>query len=271
MLFSLLPLKNIFSILPKNDLRKELTLPLIMLLSLLLGALCGCSAKPAPKISFDVERFDFGNVEEGVELKHIFKITNEGNAPLQINDVYSSCGCTTPKLTKSDLQPGESTDLNVIADTSMKQDQVTKEVSVSSNDPHRPIVNIDLVMNVRNMHIGMKPNEEVKIFTDPHCAACHVDQGVGLFGKELFEADCAMCHGEQAQGKVGPALKGPYDNKVYRQHIVQVLSFGSKTKKTMPGYLAGARGPLAKEQIDSIVDYLATLSTNDNRSHTKKQ
>ncbi len=220
----------------------------------------GCSQALRPKIEVDSKMFDFGDVKEGIELKHTFHLRNAGNGVLNIFEAYSSCGCTTPKLTKNKLSPGETTDLDVSIDTAMKQDAVTKTVFVSSNDPAQPLLPVDLRMRVENLHKAMNLESGSKIFTDSRCAACHVDQGVGLVGKDLFEADCAMCHGAEAKGAVGPALRGPYRNKVYAAHVRQVIAEGSKTHHSMPGFAGESGGPLSNKQIDSLVKYLTEIS-----------
>ncbi|HIA51569.1 MAG TPA: DUF1573 domain-containing protein [Candidatus Melainabacteria bacterium] len=231
----------------------------------LLFLLCACSAeqpKPpadAAQIAFDHEEFDFGHVAEGIELEHKFKIFNRGTQPLQIFKAYSTCGCTVPTLPKTLLQPGESTTLTVQLDTSMKQDQVTKTVDVSSDDPDKPLVILSLSMDVENRHKALAEHSKAKFLTDAKCINCHVLQGVGLFGEELYKSDCAMCHGDDAQGGVGPCLVRDYSDPELKKHIWQVTAYGSKRKITMPGFLADAGGPLAKEQVDSIVEYLSHL------------
>jgi mono/diheme cytochrome c family protein len=212
-----------------------------------------------PSIEVDQRKFDFGKVKEGIELKHSFTLKNGGSTKLTLYEAYSTCGCTVPKLAKNELKAGETTSLDVVVDTAMKQDKVTKTVFVSSDDPAHPVLPIDLSMDVENAHTGMTDLTGTKIFTDQHCASCHVDQGVGLYGKDLFEADCAMCHGIAAQGAVGPALRGPYNNKVFAAHIKDVISHGSKTHRSMPGFLGDNGGPLTEKQIESIVKYLSSL------------
>ena len=222
--------------------------------------LTGCDFGSAqPSIEVDQRKFDFGKVKEGTELKHSFILKNGGSAKLTLYEAYSTCGCTVPKLAKNELKPGETTNLDVAVDTAMKQDKVTKTVFVSSDDPTRPVLPIDLSMDVENVHTGMSDLTGTKIFTDQHCSSCHVDQGVGLYGKDLFEADCAMCHGIAAKGAVGPALRGPYSNKVFAAHIKDVISHGSKTHRSMPGFLGDNGGPLSEKQIESIVKYLSSL------------
>lgn len=238
----------------------------ILLTIILLCCVCSvfgqnkAASASGPSISLDAESHNFGLVEEGVELKHTFKISNVGSAVLQLHDPYSSCGCTVPTLTKHRLKPGEQTDLVVVVDTAMKQNKVIKTVYLSSNDPRRATVPIYLSMNVKDPHIGMTGDVGIKIFNDQRCAGCHVAKGIGVYGNELYQADCAMCHGKKAQGAVGPELIGPYDNEVFKNNVEQVISYGSKTHRSMPGFLAQAGGPLSKEQIDSIMKYLSALS-----------
>lgn len=228
--------------------------------------LAGCASETpqapvnAPRISFNHEEFDFGHVDEGVELEHVFTVSNTGTKPLQIERAHSTCGCTVPSLPKSKLNPGESTRITVKLDTSMKQDQVTKTVDVDSDDPARPKVILSMYMDVANRHKALAERDKAKILTDAKCIGCHVSQGVGLFGEELYKADCGMCHGEDAQGKIGPCLIRDYNDPAVRKYVWDVTANGSKHRITMPGFIESAGGPLAKEQVDSIVDYLATLS-----------
>ncbi len=217
-----------------------------------------------PNIQFDSQVFDFGTVDEGARINHTFKVANKGNGTLKIVDAYASCGCTTPKFAKKLLEPGESTELFVTVDTSMKQNAVTKTLNVSSNDPKRPIVEIALKMFVRNQHKGLTEGAKAKILTDENCTSCHVARGVGEFGIKLYVADCAMCHGPKGEGESGPPLIGPYDNAVYYDHMKNVLTNGSKKTNAMPGFGGSAGGPLAQKQIDSLLAYLKDLSAKRN-------
>lgn len=219
-----------------------------------------------PGILIEPESFDFGTVDRGVWLKHKFKVTNTGKSVLLLHRAYATCGCTVPKLAKSQLAPEESTDLDVSVDTSMKQNRITKSVLVTSNDPSKPLIKIDLNMNVVDPHQAMSDEGKVKIFTDAQCASCHVARGKGLLGRDLYNADCAMCHGPKAEGAIGPTLVGPYEESSFAQRITQVASFGSKQHHSMPGFLASAGGPLSKQELDSIVKYLAELSSKRRQS-----
>lgn len=211
-----------------------------------------------PKISFPQNEFDFGKAEEGVELRHCFKIENRGRKPLVIKDTHSSCGCTIPILKKNTLAPGEIVDLDVIMDTSMKQGKVDKKIEIRSNDPVSPVAVIHVKADVRSPHADMGADKTAKIFTG-RCAACHAEKGVGKAGEDLFFADCAMCHGFRARGVPGvapPLVPADYHNKEFYEYRKKIISYGSKSHRSMPGYLDKAGGPLNEAEIDSLLQYL---------------
>jgi hypothetical protein len=255
---------------------RRLSFLLMILLLVAPVGLSGCSniANPfekKPRLEFKPDTVELGTVEEGTEVPTFFTLKNVGNEVLKIHEAHSTCGCTVPNLIHHELQPGESTKLDIMVDTTMKQGAVTKTVEVSSNDPSMPVVSLPIKMEIRDRHVGLTDDGRVKIFTDQKCASCHVDQGVGLGGKDLFEADCAMCHGSDAKGAVGGALiLGDYNDPKYAKHIRDTIEFGSKTHRSMPGFLDTAGGPLVKEQVDSLIVYLSDLAIKE-KSKTKTE
>ncbi|MDR0693805.1 MAG: DUF1573 domain-containing protein [Prevotellaceae bacterium] len=78
---------------------------ILISLALLAGAIAAVQAQET--IKFDKSVHDFGNVpEEGGAVTYSFEFTNTGNAPLIVQDVAASCGCTTPGWTKEPVAPG---------------------------------------------------------------------------------------------------------------------------------------------------------------------
>src|SRR2546425_2503866 len=61
----------------------------------------------APKIQFAEIAYDFGKVNSGVAVKHVFVFTNIGKATLQIIDVRPGCGCTTAGTWDKQVEPGK--------------------------------------------------------------------------------------------------------------------------------------------------------------------
>ncbi|MBK7749707.1 MAG: DUF1573 domain-containing protein [Candidatus Obscuribacter sp.] len=226
---------------------------------LLLGAGVFVASRYRPLFRVDATTKDLGKVAEGEDLVATFAIYNDGLKPLKVFDVKTDCGCTDLSWQSKLIEPGQSTKLTVHIDTTMKQGAVTKQIRFKSNDSNYSFGALNMLVDVENMHTMMGEGGKAKIFTAEKCAHCHVDNGVGAFGKDLFEADCAMCHRRQAESKilVGPEIeKVEYKDAAQIRHMQEVISFGSKTHRSMPGFLAEAGGPLTKEQVDSIVDYL---------------
>ena len=59
-------------------------------------------------ITFANNTHDFGQInEDGGNAVTTFEFTNTGNAPLIIQRVNASCGCTTPEWTRTPIEPGE--------------------------------------------------------------------------------------------------------------------------------------------------------------------
>ena len=54
-----------------------------------------------PRIAFTETVFDFGKVEQGDQVNHLFRFTNQGGRDLRIESVKTSCGCTAAVSTKT--------------------------------------------------------------------------------------------------------------------------------------------------------------------------
>lgn len=64
----------------------------------------------APKPSFfkwEKSTHDFGTIDKGVAVSAVFEFTNSESAPISINKVTTTCGCTVTDYTKSSIGPGE--------------------------------------------------------------------------------------------------------------------------------------------------------------------
>jgi hypothetical protein len=85
-----------------------------------------------PVMSFAESEFDFGTIEGGTAVEHVFKFTNTGKAPLVIVDAKGSCGCTVPSYSKEPVAPGAEGELLVKFNGSGKN-QVSKTVTVTAN------------------------------------------------------------------------------------------------------------------------------------------
>lgn len=65
------------------------------------------------EFKFKEETWDFGTIPQGIPVKHQFTFTNTGKAPIVIQNVQASCGCTTPTWPKEPILPGKSETIEV--------------------------------------------------------------------------------------------------------------------------------------------------------------
>lgn len=89
---------------------------------------------PAPVITFEKTLHDFGkfNEQDGT-VTYSFKFTNTGNAPLVINRVHASCGCTTPNWTREPILPGRSGTITASFNPAGRPGAFLKTISVFTN------------------------------------------------------------------------------------------------------------------------------------------
>lgn len=102
------------------------------LILLLVVAFVGLTAHAQAKIEFKTETIDYGKIAKGSDGVRVFEFTNTGDAPLVIEDVKSTCGCTVPKKPKGAIAPGASSSIEVKYDTK-RVGPIRKTVTVYSN------------------------------------------------------------------------------------------------------------------------------------------
>ncbi len=100
-------------------------------------------AGPTTSLEFAETKHDYGSIEQGEKVAHIFKFTNTGNEPLVLSNVKPSCGCTTPSWTKEPIAPGDAGEIHVEFDSKGKSGKQTKTVTVTANtDPAKTVLTI---------------------------------------------------------------------------------------------------------------------------------
>ncbi len=86
-----------------------------------------------PKIVFSEDRYEFGDIIQGDIIEHVFEFTNSGNAPLVLQDVKTTCGCTVPEWPRIPLAPGATAELKVKFNSAGKIGIQNKVITVISN------------------------------------------------------------------------------------------------------------------------------------------
>lgn len=126
---------------------------LLISLILLLPILAACSpaaAAPAvpsstsgaPRLSAGENLLQLGEVVNGVVVERDVTVRNEGDAPLVVEQVLTTCGCTTAALEPMTLAPGETGNLHIAFDSGAHGPELTgpimRRVILVSNDPDTP-------------------------------------------------------------------------------------------------------------------------------------
>jgi len=93
------------------------------------------------KIEFEKTQHNFGSFMEAAGIQTTtFKFKNTGTAPLILNNVKASCGCTTPKWTRDPIAPNGSGEITVSYDPKNRPGAFTKTVTVGSNAENASVV-----------------------------------------------------------------------------------------------------------------------------------
>ena len=86
-----------------------------------------------PKIVFLEDKYEFGDIIQGDVIEHVFEFKNSGNAPLILQDVKTTCGCTVPEWPRAPLPPGATAELRVKFNSTGKVGIQNKVITVISN------------------------------------------------------------------------------------------------------------------------------------------
>jgi len=102
----------------------------------------------AEKEKVDPNVWDFGQVKQGVVLKHDFILKNETDDILKINNIHTSCGCTVSESAKKSLLPQESTTVMVTFKSEGYLGPVTQFVYVNTDNPDLEIIKFTIKAQV---------------------------------------------------------------------------------------------------------------------------
>lgn len=91
-----------------------------------------------PGAEFTSTTHDFGKIAEEIgQATCSFEFVNTGTAPLIVNSVRASCGCTTPSYTKEPVLPGKKGVIKVAYNTTNRVGSFSKTVTVFTNVPDK--------------------------------------------------------------------------------------------------------------------------------------
>ena len=133
-------------------------------------------------------------------------------------------------------------------DTTGKFGRVTKTVTIKTNDPVQP--ELDVPVSVIVDHSAQADTDEPleSVLFGEECGRCHAQPAAGLTGAAVYDAVCQMCHGPMSEYVAG------LPSSVTERGALRSWIAEGRAEVGMPGYDASVGGPLTPEQIDSLVD-----------------
>jgi hypothetical protein len=133
-------------------------------------------AAGAPKASVVEPIKDVGNVAKGEKIVHDFAIKNDGNADLTITNVQPACGCTVAEFDKV-IKPGQTGKVHAVVDTSTFSGAIAKGISVFTNDPAAPQIELTLRAKIEP-YISVKPGYARYITVQGEAQEGHIAQSL---------------------------------------------------------------------------------------------
>jgi hypothetical protein len=137
------------------------------------------NANEAPKLPvFSPEEalHDFGTIgENDGYAEHIFKFKNTGDAPLTVNRILTSCGCTKPEWTETPLEPGQEGIIIITFNPKGRLGNFNKSATVYTNED-----------NGYKRHKLTITGTVVEKPSDPFATYIDTVGGVGIEAKDLI-------------------------------------------------------------------------------------
>lgn len=120
-----------------------------------------------PIIQFETTFFDFGKLSALGKVSGVFKFKNAGTAVLKMDPPRPSCGCTDANVKPDTLAPGESGEISYTINLDHPMGQVQKHISVYSNDPKTPDVQLTMQLDCsplyelspKVLHLVLRPDQ----------------------------------------------------------------------------------------------------------------
>ena len=119
-------------------------------------------AGPTTTVSFAETTFDFGTIDEGEKVSHVYQFTNTGNEPLILSNAKGSCGCTVPSWPREPIAPGESSEILVEFNSKNKSGKKNQKVTITANtNPPETFIYLTGTVNKDESNPATNPSIQV--------------------------------------------------------------------------------------------------------------
>ena len=205
------------------------------------------AAHAGPIVRFSQTQYDFGEVSKADTVSHAFEISNAGDEDLVIEKIKASSGHASAVANPPRLKPGEKGKIEMDVDLRGMRGIYSKTIDVYTNDMATPVTTLSVKIALPDQ-IPMSDFNANEIFAGK-CRTCHVDQGRGKLGWELFSADCFMCHNAGKNTSLTAMSRRP------AAEVEQAIREGLPGT-LMPAFSAKNGGPLDEVEIKSLMELI---------------
>lgn len=130
----------------------------------------------SPTLTFSMRCFDFAYIASMSNQTNEMEISNTGDSPLEIHRVRACCGAAASISTNS-IAPGAAATLTVALKPMAKPGPFRKKVTLYTNDPSAPVVEIPIAgevlapkVEVKGDEVVVASNSGMSISSDPNAA-----------------------------------------------------------------------------------------------------
>lgn len=98
--------------------------------------------KNEPEIIFHEKEYNFGEIEQGENVEHVFTFENTGIKPLFLTNAITTCGCITAELPRKPVTKGKTGSIKIVFNSTEKIGPQNKIIIIESNavNPEERIV-----------------------------------------------------------------------------------------------------------------------------------
>jgi hypothetical protein len=155
----------------------------------------GAVAEAQPMAVVEQDEFDFGNLRnKTMDNRHVFKVRNDGQAPLHFKGSSVSCNkCTFVDLPDAPVEPGETGEIVVRWNVETMEDHFRQSATVKTDDPEhealrfvisgkvvRPLVIEPQKLVLSNVQVGQPAEAKVSL-------TAYFDDHLELLKRELTD------------------------------------------------------------------------------------
>jgi len=102
------------------------------------------AVKSQPKLKVIPEFWDLGKIKGGSTYNFTYKVYNAGRAPLKINNVRASCGCTNVNISTREVLPYRYATLEASYTSGSAAGKFEKNIYVESNAPSQEMTTVKI-------------------------------------------------------------------------------------------------------------------------------